>query len=236
MIGMKYLDKNSLFQTVDNVSEALLYDLKIDTDEKIEIADFILNQQGKPKTYADTFAPTENDLKHDLILFSGERIKTSAGKCHMIGEEASRILRKLGIQTNNVKVALQRADTGLLNRINKGRQDLRYEHGTYCCKSCTCALWINLASGGLGNDIKLLKAGLVYLKRNRDKKDRWIGYPYYYTLYILNEINRDLALDEMRYAAKSFEKRLKKKMSDENKYELRRNYICEKILEKVNSN
>jgi len=94
---MQYLERNSLFITVENVSEALLFDLKIDKNEKAEIADFIISQQGMPRAYANTFAPTEMDIKQDLILFTGERIKSVVGKCHMIGEEASRILRKLDL-------------------------------------------------------------------------------------------------------------------------------------------
>jgi hypothetical protein len=99
---MKYLDRNSLFNTVDNVSEALLFALEIDHNEKTEIADFIINQQGKPRTYANTFAPTETDLRQDLILFTGEKIKSGVGKCHMIGEEASRILRKLNLPLDRI--------------------------------------------------------------------------------------------------------------------------------------
>jgi hypothetical protein len=152
----------------------------------------------------------------------------------MIGEEASRILRKLDLQTDKVKKALQQADFGLRRRINDGSQKRRYEYGRYCCKSCSCALWINLASGGLNNDIKLLAAGLDYLKRHRDDNGKWKGFSYFYTLYVLNEIDKVLAIDEMRYAAKTLEKRLKNKKTDESKYELRRNYICEQILDKVN--
>jgi len=235
-INMKYLDRTSLFQTVDNVSEALLFNMKIDADEKKEIADFIVNQQGKPKTYADTFAPTENDLKHDLILFTGERIKTNAGKCHIIGEESCRILRVLNIQTDQLKTALQKADIGLRNRISKGILDPRYIHGTYCCKSCSCGLWLNLSSGGLNNDKEMLISGLGYLKRLRDNKGKWIGFPYYYTLYVLNEIEINIAIEEMKYAASIIESKLKKNRIDNNKYELRRNYISEQILIKANSN
>jgi hypothetical protein len=93
---------------------------------------------------------------------------------------------------------------------------------------------INLASGGLNNDIKLLAAGLDYLKRHRDDNGKWKGFPYFYTLYVLNEIDKVLAMDEMRYAAKIIERRLKGKKIHESKYELRRNYICEQILDKVN--
>lgn len=233
---MKYLDENSLFQTVDNVSEALLFDFDINPSEKLTIAGFILNQQGKPRTYANTFAPTETDLKQDLILFTGERIKTSAGKYHMIGEEACRILRKLNLQTKEIQMALQKADNGLQNRIEDSLKNSRYEYGMYCCKSCSCALWINLASGGLNNNTALLAAGLNYLKRHRDGTGKWQGFPYYYTLYVLNEIEKDLAKDEMKYTAKFVERRLSKKTSDENKYAIRREYICRQILDKTNSN
>jgi hypothetical protein len=233
---MEFLDKNSLFKTVDNVSEALLFDLRIDSDETIEIADFIVNQQGKPHAYANTFAPTETDLKNDLVLFTGEKITTGAGKCHMIGEEASRILRKFELQSDKIKLALHKADIGLKTRINEGLHNSRYDYGMYCCKSCSCALWLNLASGGLKNDSKLLNAGLACLKKHRDDEGRWNGFLYYYTLNVLNEVDKALVMDEMRYAAKSIERRIKKKKTNEGKYEMRRNYICEQILNKVNSN
>lgn len=233
---MKYLDENSLFQTVDNVSEALLFNTNIDDDERLQIADFIISQQGKPYTYANTFAPTENDLKRDLILFTGEKIKSKVGKCHMIGEEASRILRKLDLHTDKINSALQKADNGLNNLINTYLKDSRYEFGMYCCKSCSCGLWMNLSSGASIMNSSFLKAGLNYLKEHRDESGRWKGFPFYYTLYVLNQIDAKLAMDEMRYASKIIEKRLRKKRREENKYELRRNYLCEQILNKVNSN
>jgi hypothetical protein len=95
---MKYLYTNSLFQTVDNVSEALFYGVEMGEIEKTEITDFILKQQGNPGTYANTFAPTGNDFNQNLVLFTGEKIRTNAGRSHMIGEEASRILRLIGGQ------------------------------------------------------------------------------------------------------------------------------------------
>jgi hypothetical protein len=192
-----HLDKTSLFHTIDNVSEALLFNLKIEATEKLEIADFIIAQQGKPRTYAGTFAPTEKDLTQELILFTGERIKSNAGRCHIIGEEASRILRKLELKNDKVELALQHADIGLFSCISKGRHDSKYKHGTYCCKTCSCALWINLASGGLNNDTELLKAGLSYLMQHRDGTGRWNGFPYYYTLYVINEVETTLVVDEI---------------------------------------
>ncbi len=231
---MKFLDKISLYKTVDNVSEALLFGIRIDSNETLEIADFILNQQGKPLAYADTFAPTETDLENDLILFTGERITTGAGKCHMIGEEACRILRKLNIHNEKTDSALNRADYGLKKQIDKELKNPRYEYGMYCCKSCSCALWLNLASGGLNNDFKMLKSGLDYLKKHRDSKGNWKGFPSNYVLYVLNEIDFELAKCELKYAGQSIERKYKKCRLDETKYDIRRNYIYEQILNKIN--
>ena len=230
---MKYLDSSSLFQTVDNVSEALLFGLNIREKEKNEIADFIIHRQVK-EAYAGTFAPTEYDSNHQLILFTGEKIKTRAGRYHMIGEEASRILRKLNISEADVKNALQKADTGLRNKIEGLLHDNRYEFGMYCCKSCSCALWINLSSGGLYDDSRMLEAGLRYLKRYRDNKGSWKGFPGNYVLYVLNEIDPDLAMEELKYAGLSVERRYNRKKAEETKYQMRRNFIYEQILNKIN--
>ena len=232
---MKYLDNKSLFNTIDNVSEALFFDLDIDKDEQFEVAEFIVNQQGKPYTYANTFAPTAYDLNEDLILFTGEKIKSGAGKCHMIGEEASRVLRQMDLHNEKVELALKKADRGLKEQIDKYYKEQKYEYGMYCCRTCSCALWNNLASGGLDEDTDLLKAGINYLKKHRDNKGRWEGFPFYYTLFVLNSIELGLVSEELKYASGSIEKRLKRK-HEKNKYEIRRNLICKMIIKKLNLN
>lgn len=233
---MKYLNTGSLFQTIDNVSEALFFGFGISDKEKAGIVDFILNQQGKPRTYANTFAPTKNDLKRDLVLFTGEKVKTNAGRSHMIGEEACRILRLIGGQNEKIQKALDKADQGLLARITSGKNDPRYIHGTYCCNTCTCSLWLNISSGGLQNDTTLLESGLGYLKNNRDGKGSWKKFPNNYILYVLNEIEPELVLDELRYAGNAIEKKLKRKNTPESTYDLRRKSIYEQILNKINMN
>jgi len=230
---MAYLDKTSLAKTIDNVSEALLFGFDIDEWEKLEIADFIINQHGAPYSYANTFAPTNEDMKRDLILFTGERIKSRAGKCHTLGEEASRILRKLEIEDQRIHIALRESDKGLQKRIDDHLARQGGTFGTYCCKTCSCSLWLNLSAGGLNNNIQMQLAGLNFLKYFRNDEGSWNGFPYYYTLYALNEIPSALVIDELRFAASSIEKRLKRRTSNENQYTLRRNFICESILKKV---
>jgi hypothetical protein len=228
---MPLLDPSSLFNTVDNVSEALFFGRTMGAAEKSAVADFIVDRQGKPHAYGDTFAPTEADLRRDLTLFTGDKIRTAAGKCHVIGEEAGRILRTLGLKTANVERALTRADAGMRERIERGREQSRYGEGMYCCKSCSSALWLNLAAGGLGNDEALLDAGMRELKRFRDGTGRWKGFPYYYVLYVLGEAGPDTAGAEIRYTAPSLERLLKRPRAGGDKYDARRRRVCERLFE-----
>ncbi len=225
------LDKNSLANTVNNVSEALLFGKKISEKDKKEVSEFIVNRQGKFGSYANMFAPTEYDLKNDLVLFTGEKIKTGAGKSHMLGEESSRILRKLNVHNKDVEKALKEADEGILSRIKASQDDPRYVHGTYCCKSCTCSLWLNVSAGGLGKDTEMLKSGLKWLKKFRDGNGRWKSFPFYYTLYVLNEIDLKYSADELKYVAEYLKDKKLRIVQD--KYGKRREFIIKKILEKV---
>ena len=223
------LDENSLANTVNNVSEAFLYKKKISEKDKADVSEFIVSRHGKPGSYATMFAPTEFDLKNDLVLFTGEKIKTNAGKCHMLGEESSRILRKLNVHSKNVEKALSEADEGIIGRINAGHDDPRYVPGTYCCKSCTCSLWLNLSAGGLENDTEMLKSGLKWLKKFRDSKGRWQSFPFYYTLYVLTEIDPKYSEAELKYVAEYLKNKKLRISSD--KHGKRRGFIINKILE-----
>jgi hypothetical protein len=150
-----------------------------------------------------------------------------------LGEEASRILRKLKIEDQRIQIALRESDEGLQKRIDDHLTRQGGTFGAYCCKTCSCSLWLNLAAGGLNNNIQMQLAGLNFLKYFRNDEGSWNGFPYYYTLYALNEIPSALVIDELRFAASSIEKRLKRRISNENQYTLRRNFICESILKKV---
>lgn len=226
---MEYLNTNSLSQTIDNISEALLFGFDIDKNEKEQIADFLLERHSAAGAYANMFAPTDPDMKQDLILFTGEKIKSNAGRRHMMGEEASRILYKIELKSNAVITALRESDESIATLMKKHDSPL----GTYCCKTCSCSLWLNISSGGLNYDSDMLKAGLEFLKLHRETKGTWKGFPYFYTLYVLNEIDPELAIDELRFAAKSILRWINRKRNEETKYILRRKFIGEAILNKV---
>jgi hypothetical protein len=228
---MNFLVQNSLVQTVENLSESFLIDEKINEKDRISLANFIINQQDKPFCYANTFAPTEYDLNKEFRLFTGEMLNSKVGLCHVIGEEACCVLRKLDVHDPMVELALQKANDGLNSYIQKYKH--LYPEGMYCCKTCSCALWLNIGTGGIPNQNSILKPGMQMLKKNRDGKGRWKGFHYYYTLYVLNSLDRSLATEELQYAGFAIEKRLKQMIKTDNKYAERRKIISEQILEKI---
>jgi hypothetical protein len=87
-----------------------------------------------------------------------------------------------------------------------------------------------VSAGGLNHDYQILKTGLQFLKHHREDNGRWKGFPYHYTLYVLNEIGPELALDEMQFAARSIEKWIKRNPQAEGKSAIRRHILGERIL------
>lgn len=232
---MSIPDITSLSKTIDQVSEAFLFGRDISANEKEETAEFIVSRLGKPGSYAGMFAPSNTDMNRDLTLFTGERITSRVGKCHVIAEEASRVLRKLGSEDETTKTALRQADAALMRQIQAYQPMSRYPFGMYCCKSCSVALWLNLSSGFPDSGGEMLAAGLELLGKYRDNNGRWQGFPYFYSLYALNECEPSLAIHEIKYTAGLIEKRLKRYGPESDRYEIRRKQIDLQLLEKANS-
>jgi hypothetical protein len=229
---MENLEQNSLVQTVEYISEAFLLGKKIDKNSRISLAKFIVEQQDKPNCYAHTFAPTEFDLTNEFRLFTGEKVNSKVGLCHILGEEASVALRRLNLGENKIELAIEKANKGLNSFILKYKH--LYPEGMYCCKTCSCALWLNIGTDGVPNQKEMLNSAMKILKNNRDNNGKWKGFNFYYTLYVLNSIDNNLSFKELQYASLSIEKRLKKMNEMEGKYGVRRKAILEQILEKIN--
>lgn len=228
---MKYISKNSLADTIDKVNEALFFGKEVTKKQKKEIAGWIASRQGKKGSYSGMMAPTEHDFKTGIRVFTGEPMRTGAGTSHILGEEASRLVYKLGVKDKVVSEAINASnkgfETAMKRNLNMGNSE-----GRYCCANCTAAYWRNLAAGGLKNRKKRLELGMKFLKKLRDGKGRWKGMPFYYTLLALSEIKSILAKKELEYAAPGLE-RLLKRFKDKDKYEKRRRILVERILEMV---
>jgi hypothetical protein len=228
---MRIVDPSSLAATVDNVNDAHFYGTALSKAQREEAAKWIAGRQGLRGSYAGMFAPTEKDFEQGSRVFTGERIRSYAGTAHILGEEACRALILLSAPAAGVRKALADASAGMIRRLRgSGDRARAAKTGMYCCGTCSASLWRHLAVGGLENAERLLAAALKTLKANRDG-GRWGHFPFYYTLLALSEIPLRPAIEEMRYAAPSCERLLKRRPKDD-KYDSRRRDLAERILGK----
>ena len=71
---MNLLHENSLGKTLDAINDALFFEKQIPQEEARRTARWIAGRQGLPTSYAGMFAPTIEDYKEGVRLFTGERI------------------------------------------------------------------------------------------------------------------------------------------------------------------
>ena len=233
---MKIVNPDSLAATLDAVNEAFFYGRSLSKSEKGRAAKWIASRQGQPGSYRGiTFAPTENDFRQGISLFTGERMTSRGGTAHILGEEACRALILLEVSISDVRAALHRATMGVTDILRKTREGYhwREQPGEFCCARCTCAVWRHLAVGGLQDvDHDLwLTAGMKALRAHRDGSGKWRRFPFHYTLLALSEIDHPLVIKEMRYVAPACEQYLKRSSKDD-KFAARRRVLAERILDK----
>jgi len=215
----------SLIDFIDRAGERLFDRRPFDVSDPQLAA--VAALQGKPGAYAGMFALPEADRGREFRTFTGERITTNAGKMHVIGEETCRILRLLGGRS----AVADRALAGMLERIREADAKQGVLIGTYCCGTCSCAFWRNLAGGCFDHPEERLEAGMRTLRGSRDGKGRWGRFPFYYTLLALSEIPRPIARAELEYALPGLENILKRDESGEpSAYSIRRRKLVERIL------
>ena len=222
---MNILNPNSLALTLDALNEAYFFQRSIPSSQKEQVAKWIAGRQGKHGSYANMFAPTDDDFNSGIELFTGERVHSRAATGHILGEECCRSLILLGVHSGGVDDALSQASLGMMNRLNTSKRP----SGMYCCGTCTPALWRHLAVGGLKDREAWLSAGMNILKSRRDGEGRWKAFPFYYTILALIEINLPTAVEEMRYASQVCERYLRRPPKDD-KYSYRRHALVERVL------
>jgi len=226
---MNIVNPNSLAATLDAVNEVFFYKRSLSKSQREKVAKWIASWQGKPNSYANMFAPTENDLNGDVRVFTGERLRSGGSIRHILGEEACRALILLDVSIVDVHNALNRASQGMMSALKRS-EDGGFTTGMYCCGTCTCSLWRHLAVGGLEDAEHRLVAGMKALKLHRDGNGKWRRFPFYYTLLALSEIDLPSAIEEMRYASKVCERYLRRSPKD--KITQRRRLLVERVLEK----
>ena len=177
----------------------------------MRVARWIAARQGLPGAYADTFAGFPGERENGILVFTGERVSSASAR-HILGEEASRVLRSLAVRDRDVQAALERADAGLMNCLSRAALDPRNTNpGKYCCGKCSVGLWRNLLAGGLDRQEERLRKGVGELLRaHRAGKGKWRVFPFWYTLLALVEMDLPEARQELEYVAPVLERTVRR--------------------------
>jgi len=222
---MQLVDEGSLALTLDAVNEATFLDRRIPRQARVQAATWLAGRQGMPGSYADMFAPTQQDFA-GARLFTGETIASGAATGHILGEEAIRALQLLGVKSPEVRAALARAKAGMETRVT---DTVSRPLGMYCCGTCSCAYWRNLAAGGLTRAEARLARGMKDMKARRLDTGKWRFFPFFYAVLALTEIDLPGALAELRYAAPVLERYLQRAATDK-VISRRRHAVAERAL------
>ena len=223
---MACLNSDSLARTLDAVHEAMFYGRAVGRGDKRDVVEWIVSRVGQPGSYAGLPAPTAKDFVGGIKLYTGRRITSRAGTAHILGQEACAVLWRWGSGNRHVRKALDTAAAGFMQRL--GQSD---NPGMYCCMTCSCALWRHLAAGGLDHSDKRLRSGLALLKERRTEDGTWRGFPFYYVLLALSEIDLPAARSELRYAVPRCERLLERKNTGSEPYASRRGALLERIVD-----
>ncbi len=228
---MSLVHPNSLSATLDAVNEEFFFNRTIPRKEREQVALWIAARQGKPGAYAGMFAPTAEEMRTSIRLFTGEQAASSAAARHILGEEACRALILLKVSQGEVRAALERASEGMAQRLTSSRDAAA---GMYCCARCTVALWRHLAVGGLAavDREQWLAAGMRTLKAHRNDDGRWRTFPFFWTLLALSEIAARGAQAELHYAAEPCERYLARARGTD-RFARRRRTLVERVLARL---
>ena len=172
-----------------------------------EALEWVLSRQGLQRSYFNLFMPTNQDLSQGIRLLTGERMLSDAGTRHVLGEETLRtvIVWKLGSS-----LAVKQALKGFNDLLEAGAKS-----GCWCCYTCTTAFLRTLAVTKPDNWEGILEKGLNRIKKARMPNGRWHGFPFYYMLLALSEMDTPSARDELRHASKIAERLLKRYHNDD---------------------
>jgi len=172
-----------------------------------EALQWVLSRQGLKGSYSNLFMPTSQDLTQGMRLLTGEQIGTDGGAKHILGEEALRTVIVWGLRSSPATTKALRGFDRILERGGKS--------GYYCCHRCTIAFLRTLAAVKPDKGDEILEKGLNRVKEARTSDGRWHGFPFFYMLLTLSEMDTPSARAELRHASKVAEKLLERYSSDD---------------------
>ncbi|MBS7615034.1 hypothetical protein KEJ18_04810 [Candidatus Bathyarchaeota archaeon] len=196
------LVQESLQETVYRLEETRLGFRKSSAEETRKALNWILGRQGLKYSYRGLFAPTEKDMAEGLQTLTGEQFPgRNALSRHILGEEALRAIILWNRSSDPAAVKALKAYEKIVNLS---------EDGTFCCYNCTIAFLRTLTAAKVGNWSETLYKEIGKIRKKRTSNGRWHGFPFFYTLLALSEIDVPSAKDELQHASNAAKKLIKK--------------------------
>lgn len=166
------------------------------TDAEVtEALNWVLSRRGLKGAYRGLFAPTEKDLR-GVKLPTGESIFSAALR-HILGEEALRTVIVWNLEQSSMVERVKESFVYLLERVGDPPAKAS---GFYCCHKCTPALLRTLAVVKPDGWEATIEKGVGNIRKKRTPDGKWRGFPFYYTLLTLSEIDLPSAKAELRHA------------------------------------
>jgi len=219
---MQLIHPQSLTATLEAVDQAVFFKTPLSQAIKAETAEWIARQQ-MPNGSLTGISPAPEDYLQDIRLFTGEKLTTRFAATEITGQEACRAMLLLAPANAEVRAALKQANQGLrhacfVNDCSQGE-----------CAHAAVSFGRYLAVGGFRDTDYWIEKLIPRIRAQRDGKGRWQGFPFYFTLLALTEIDHPAAKEELAYALPAC-KRLLNRSQPEDKYGQRRTEILRRVL------
>ena len=214
-----------LTQAVNVLQESLLFKQPLPEAKKAQALLTICSSFKQDNPYLG-FVSESFDRKKGLQIISCEKLHTKVGAYNVLGLEAARLLKLFEDQE---------AQENILPEVEKRIKATCF--AADCtqgeCAHAAVALWRYQAAGGLLQNSQNLNKQLLKLQKQRGTFGCWKGYPFYYTLLALLELNNSLAETEIKAVSQSCFRRLKRMRGRNAPCLAPRRIILERALEKA---
>jgi hypothetical protein len=191
---MTIVHPTSLDATLDAAAETFFYQQPLPTPVREEIAALIIRRQCQSGVNSGFFIPFTAETESKGMLYSGEQLRTSFAQTHIRLLEAARILKLIAIENHGVSQALHVA-TERMKKMCYSKFCAKGE-----CKALTIAYLRYLATDSKDNPAPQINNFLTLLVSHRDGKGKWGGFPFFFTLLMLTEVDDPQALKELKYS------------------------------------
>jgi len=210
----KILVPESLQETLwrlEEVRQGFRSKIAADVQEALQ---WVLTRQGLQGSYFNMFMPTKQDLSQGVRLLTGERMRSDAATRHILSEEALRTVIVWNLRSSSAVTQALKGFNALLEAGGK--------NGSWCCYTCSMAFLRSLAVVKPNRWDRTLEKGLNRIRKAQTSDGRWHGFPFYYTLLSLSEMDTPSARAELKHASKVAERLLKRYQSDDRTSRFRR--------------